>query len=527
MEDKSKVRSEKFQQTPTHCELKQSREFFAINLRKKKRIENLNKKRATANPDYAQISGYFIFPIESIPVILISAIGEFKNTKLNSIQRLFLLTELIPKAKAPIIISSLLETLYEVTEKSISLPYNEIFHSNQVIAFMKILKLNDVYLKILSLKIIYKACMKSLDVANRFKENMIIEEIIGIINFGYNKDIKEYAYKVIKSIIGDSIENRDYVIKSGILENCIKDIKNPDINIKLACFWVLRKLVSFDILQYKEICEKFFYCILESLSSDNNEILYSALLIVFYISKSFENVINFIYTTDYLKIIMSFFNNRNHEIVVVACKIVGNVIENYKEKSMLLVDYGILNIILIVIKNTNSEVKCEFFLLLRKILENCDQTVKAVLDNEIILVIIDNVTSANYKIKFNAIVCVCCIASTKDIGLLRKVLDFNVMEIMVKGLGGGNCEQHVIVLKALHNIFFAVKNFVEGEKWENFKNIFIDLDGISKLEDMMNSRDDIVKSEALNILVEYFSNNQLEDSSLNLQMRPITVFNFD
>lgn len=527
MEAKSKLRRERFQQIPTHCEQKQSRELFAVDLRKKKRIENLNKKRATADPDYAQIAGYFIFPIESIPQILKSAICEFKNTKLNSIQRLFLLTELIPKAKAPIIVSALLQTLSELTEKSLSLPYDEIFHSNQVTAFMKILKSNDAYLQMLSLKIIYKACLKSLYVANRFKENRIIEEIIKIIRASYSEDIRENAYKFIGVIIGDSIENRDYVIKSGIWEDCIENTKNPNTNIKETCFWVLRKLVGFDILPCTEISERIFYSILEGFDSNNNEIIFSTLWVIFHISKSLENVIYFICTTNYLKIIIDFFNNKNHEIVIITSKIIGNVIENSKENSMLLIDYGFLDIFCIMIKNANSEVKCEFFYLLMRALENNDEVAKAVLFNQIMLVIIENVTSANNKISFYAIVCVCSIASTKDIELLRKVLDFNVVDIMVKGLGGENYKQHMIVLKALHNIFFAVRNYVGGEKWEVFKNSFIVLDGISKLEDLMNSRDEIVKSEALSILIEYFANNQLENVSLGLQAQPITVFNFD
>ncbi|OMJ84462.1 hypothetical protein SteCoe_14416 [Stentor coeruleus] len=527
MEERSRERRERFQKMPTPNEIKQHREFFAIELRKKKRSDHIKKKRATADFNYTQIPGNFDFPICIVPDILSSAITNLKNIKLDPMQRLYILTESILDIKDHNLINAILYTFSELSKRYEGLPYDCIFHQNQANAFINILRSDDINLQIFALGIIVNACTASYNIVARFKQCGIFEELTRIIKNIAVPDIVEHAFWVLGNIISDRIEDRDEVIKRGLWIDCIENSKSTDDGIRKKCFWVLSNICSCSPLPPEDICKKIFCAVADGFDSEDKEILIPTLNTSFFLSDNLNDIVSFICRPKYLKILMNLLNSKDNEILLLVTKIIGNIGGSTDKHSKLLVEFGFLEKAIQLISHSNNEVKCEVFYTISNLLASTEEVAETIILGPIMPLIIENASSQNKKVQFYALASIYNVSHLKKKNLLRILIDYNATEILIKGLDGENIKQQFIVLKTLQNVFSFVKDYFDGEKLQEFKINFADLDGVGKLEDMTNSRDTKVKSEAQGILLEHFIQNQEIDMNLGLQNRPTSVYAFN
>lgn len=527
MEERSRERRENFQKMPTPSEIKQHREFFAIELRKKKRSDHIKKKRATADLKHAQIPENFDFPICIVPDILSSTIIDLKNTKLNAMQRLYILTESITNVKDHNLISAILYTLSELSKRYEGLPYDDIFHQNQTKVFISILRSDDINLQLFALSIILNACTVSHNIVARFKQCGIFEELTRIIKNVIVPDIVEHAFWVLGNIISDRIEDRDEAIKRGLWIDCIENSKSTDDGVRKKCFWVLSNICSCIPLPPEDICIKIFCAVVDGFDSEDKEILIPTLNTSFFLSDNLNDVISFICRPKFLRIIMNLLNSKDNEILLLVTKIIGNIGGSTDKHSKLLVEFGFLEKAIQLINHSNSEVKCEIFYTISNLLASTDDVAETIIFGPIMPLIIENATSSNNKVKLYALASIYNVSYLKKANVLRILIDYGATEILIKGLDGENTKQHFIVLKTLQNVFSFVRDNFDGEKLQEFKINFADLDGVGKLEDMTNSRDAKIKIEAQNILLEHFIQNQEIDMNLGLQNRPVSVYAFN
>jgi Karyopherin (importin) alpha len=186
-----------------------------------------------------------------------------------------------------------------------------------------------------------------------------------------------------------------------------------------------------------------------------------------------------------------------------------------------LTEKGVINKLFSVINNPNLKIKQEIFYIFSNIFA-CDELIEELMLSPCMTIIVENMTNSNVNLKKEALIAMCNATYTKSFSLLMKLLQFNILPGIIKGLDENDPKLLMSLVIGLKNIVKSVKTLCQSDKWNELLSNFEENDGISKLEDLQYNSNEKIRSESSKLLQELL---ETDDSKL-LSPIGISVFSF-
>ena len=120
-----------------------------------------------------------------------------------------------------------------------------------------------------------------------------------------------------------------------------------------------------------------------------------------------------------------------------------------------LTEKGVINKLFSVINNPNLKIKQEIFYIFSNIFA-CDELIEELMLSPCMTIIVENMTNSNVNLKKEALIAMCNATYTKSFSLLMKLLQFNILPGIIKGLDENDP-------KLLMSLVIGLKNIVKSE----------------------------------------------------------------
>ncbi|CAG9310103.1 unnamed protein product [Blepharisma stoltei] len=517
-------RKQKYHTPPLVDELKRKRELTMIELRKKKRMEHIAKKRAkdTADGIVAQSAcenspDAIKFPESIVPEMLSEIDYRLTDLSLTPLQRFFVLISLIQNTDSNPLLALSVSTLRKVLSEDFNISPELILKTELLKKLVKCLEIDYEDLQFNASWCLTNLTSYSTELVADSVANGIIEALIKILSASKSDANYSQAAWCLGNIAGDSPKHQDLVYTSGSGELIIRKIANlriTRIGEVSILIWSLSNLLKGPSVSRIFISE-FFEIVPKILSSEYEEVLRETMLCLYLISEGNRKLI---IDAGIIPRIIEILIYEDPSLKVLTLRTLGIIAGGDSYDTNILLNYGIIDKISSSICSTKPEIKKEALWCLSNLCACESKKADKILFHPIMKSILDSLFHTHFQIRFEASFVITNLTASASHEALMKFMEGNILEVLSEQLENKDSRILLLILKTVFNLINVGSQMGKNENKINIK--FDAAGGITRLEALQAHPNRQVYNKTIEILSKFF------DAEEDLEMSKKLDFNF-
>ena len=479
--NKTQERNQNFQKMPNYEEIKEVRDHFVIELRRKKRNKAVQKKRlfVVSQDDDTEKNDELHIEIKRIlkGMKACSDLNHFsmlilEYKKVSSLMQDFSLYAELDQVLVQKFFLVLTSDSLNAQKVALWILINEFHHSGKSI---------DYFMNCGVLEVLYQVLLNTI-----------------------NLDIVDHCLWVIGNIVSEGVYYRDCVTNNLVLYEVIKLCNNDDTEVKRQAIWVLFSICC----QLPQPPLAVAYCIFNvmqtGLGSEDSLTIENSAWIGFYLSSSYKQILEKILTSNILLHLLNLLEKPETEILIPILKIIGNISSGTDKQTTDIVNFGFLDKLWTQLSNPILKVKKEVLFILENIIASTEDSALKVLNSKSFSHIIDYTSHPEHQIKKHSVLCICNATYQKSKSMFTRLKKLSVLTQLTSLLETRDEQILFECLKALKNLFCLSKLYHGEENHSIFIRNFENLSGPDQLSLLSSHASRRISEESFRILHQFF-----------------------
>ena len=238
-------------------------------------------------------------------------------------------------------------------------------------------------------------------------------------------------------------------------------------------------------------------------NSDDIDILSESAWICNYLTEHYSEIIDFLFEFDLISIMLIQIHNINTKMQCPVLKVFGNISASENIYCETLMSKGFISIISPLLTHPNNSIKKEVLFIFSNLFATNSELILTILYSPCMEAIIKYTSSTSFNIKKEAVWGICNAACEKDIRIISKLIEMNVLSSLIHSLCHNDADFLSIIVSAIRNIFEVLSNKLNGYQWEAFITHFEELKGFYRLHQLSEHSNKKINAEAENIISRY------------------------
>lgn len=478
------------------------RDDTRIQIRKAKREEGLQKRRATKTQEtvaqstievssstavVATVSGPKIFGPDDIPSLLsmLQKPGATSDDLLMAVQGF---RKMLSVEKCP--------------------PVEQVLNSGVVPMFVSLLEYDMP-------KVQFEAAWALTNVASTEYTRSVVEygAVPKLVQLLMSKDpnVREQSAWCLGNVAGDSPDLRDAVLGAGALQPLLMNIQNPENN-SLLCnaVWALSNFCRGKPQPKLEDVADAIPLLANLLKMNNTEALMDACWALSYLSDGDDNRIQAVVSHGVVPSIVALLGHESNSIVTPAVRILGNFVSGNDEQTQAVINAGVLTYINKLLTFPKRGVRKETCWLLSNIAAgNHDQIGQLMQSPKDMLLIVEAVRASEWDVRKEATWVLSNIATGGKDEHIHCLVELGSIDALCSVLDVADAKITMVVLDAIENILKVGKKTLR-----DYVGFVDECDGLDKIESLQDHQNNAIYKKVVGIIETYFGVEEVEDENL-------------
>lgn len=495
--DKIAERNKMFQgHSEDLCRLQ--RDFTSITLRKKKRLEHINKKRANAYADEV-FSANLEFPAFIVTNAVKVKYPMIADESLSSIQRLRVLVAALKNSQG-LPDADLISCMNRLIARTKSFPFDQVFDDHITEIFLSGLSSADD-----SLKIDILCCFINIfnESHTEITELILSKNFISIcsnyLKFSKNENIIENTLWALSNLMGDNKHITRQVYELNIWRDILRFCSSSSFSLRNTAQWVLSNLARDKHFTEQE-CLEVIYTAKSGLISDTEDTIKNSAWTIFYLTGS-EKLVEFIFQCKIELTLLTLIKHFSSQVQYPVLKIFANISTSSNDEVFkYLINQNFINSISTLLTHPEIKIKSEVLFIFSNFLAASQDVVCYVAFLPCFKVIVKYLESDKFRIKKETICAVCNAACCKNWDVLRHLIGLGVFEKIIEGLHYNSVEVIDWILDAVFHLLQTAQGSIDLDQLQDLYKDLQQMDGFSRLNQLIHSQNILISEKSFRIL---------------------------
>lgn len=493
-------RNKSFQKPLGFNEIRQDRENSAVQLRKKKRIQHITKKRANFQADKL-ISENMIFPPNLLEIKLLNFYRELFEESTSPATRLEQLAYIIKACKIPEIMVYVLGSLKNVISRNKKFPFSLVCDDEVVTVFMQVLISKNTELITEALWCLINIFADAPEsVLEKFLAQNILPSLCELLRTHPSQDVVENCIWALGNFIGERGKYRIYSEDLFLWRDFLSLAVSNNLAIRKVSAWALTNYIKSKPILSEAISTEILAILPSGLFSENHEILRETCWICYYITQNHSQLIKYLFAYDYVPRLEELLQHHSVEIQYPVAKIYGNIFYYNNEHCEDILQKGLLQKLGPLLTHPNNQMKSEVLFIFSNILAGSKDMKLMVLNHPCNRALFEYLNSEELTVKKEAFWVLSNAALYGCIEVLLKLQELKLFPKLLQGLFHIDVDLLMNVLEGLLKIFKVFHNYYEWGAWVSFLEDFSNYDGFNKIESLLSHPNHDVVNKAEEIM---------------------------
>jgi len=384
-------------------------------------------------------------------------------------------------------------------------PVKEIIECGALPYFVSLLTRNDVSPDDITFKIHFEATWALTNVASTEYTRSVVDcnavpQLVKLLLSG-SPDVREQSAWCLGNIAGDSPELRDIILRSGGMTPLLTNVANPSSDSLLGnVVWALSNFCRGKPQPKLEYVAPALPIIAQLLTSGLTTGLQDICWALSYISDGDDARIQEVMNTGVVPHLVRFLGHESTSIITPALRTLGNFVSGNDSQTQAVLDGGVLDYVVNLLSNAKKNVRKETCWLLSNIAAGTHDQISAIMKTPRPLsLVVDAVKNAEWDVKKEATWVISNIATGGKDEHVMGLVELNAIDSLCAVLSAGDSKIVLIVLDAIEKILEVGVRV--GKDYTTLVDESDGLDGIEALQEHAN--DDIYK-KSVAIIETYF-----------------------
>lgn len=496
----------------------------AVELRKKKRIEHISKKRAMITGFGKQASAHSegnsdgMFDTSLISSILLEIQPQLGSVEIESSERLSMLIDVIRRYDDLNVLKPAIYTLRVILSSSQAAPLEAVVQSGIVSKIIEMLDYSDDNIQLESTWCITNiACCPS-HITAYLVDQGTIESVFKLLTHS-NKEIVFQAMWALGNLAGDSVEHRDKIIELGTVKILLKLLDNieeiSDTNLS-TIVWFLSNLLKGKPQPSSSVRDKIVGYLPDIFKSKDENVLSDACWCASYISDGDSSGIESIINSNIVGKILDLTHSTNITIQTPAVRVIGNIASGEDTHAQTLINLGVIDKILPLLTTAGKNIRKESLWALSNLIAGTSEQIELILFHPIFKEILNLAQNVDLDIKKEAVWCITNASYVKNVKSILKLVDLGVMDVLVECLDCTDTRILIITLDAVNNILSAGNNILINDDSMSYNPLatqFDEIGGLAKIENLQNHVSSSIYSKVVSIMDAYYGLEEADEET--------------
>ena len=489
--DRIDERNKSFLRSLDADEVKKRRDDNIVELRKKKRMDNLVKRsRNTQSLSSSQIS----FDPSQVESILSAACPQLIDASISNGERILLLTSLIstlcqgpPQPSSPVLPAAI-ELLCKLASSENTQALQVIWESGVSLRLIELLGHSSDKIKFHCAWILTNLSSQTTEVCNRLAEQGAVEALSRIAASDVISEHTHQALWALSNFAGDNPALRNRVFATGISANIIR-IFNTSQSIDLSnlgiMVWLLSNLFKFRPLPSNYLMKEFIQLLPKLLPMSHEGILMDTLRTLSYITVSPEHI-QAVLNTGFVGRIITLLAHESHKVKQCALNLVSNLSGGDQVQTQSLLENNLVPFLYSALAVNKTNVKRDVLFVMSNIVMGPWEHKLMILSHKEFKEVVGCVEHMDREVRIEALYVLKC--SCSDPKFLLPFVEAGAMERLLNALEYGDSD---IILMALD----VIEKMLGSEQRMEYPNVIVkfnELAGFDRLARLQSHPNSLV-----------------------------------
>lgn len=511
-------RAKDFQRGFNLDEAKRKRDQSHVELRKKKRLEHVSKKRALAGrvaQAEAEESGEIRVDRESLAPELLE-MYEVLGREGCGLEKLRVLVGLVEGGDLNLQ-GKALETLKKILSVDHNPPLQVLFSLNIVPSLRNLLLSQDEAILQETTWIVLNLAAGPTDIVAGLVSAGCVPVLIPLISHS-NYDIASLAIWALSNVAGDSLEHRDLVISLGAIEIVMdllsKPIERPVDQLE-GLTWFLSNLCRGLPPPPDHLVDLILPMLPVSLEHESRNIVADSCWILSYVTEGKgEQGIEKVMGLGVEMTLIRHMGSKDPLVQIPALRTLGNILTGNDSQAQYLLNLGIIDHLSGLMYSHNREIRKEVLWCFSNIAAGAVEQVCLLSEHPCMSSIISSISDPDNEVKREALWTLANMGHIRKRSLLEKLLSLRAMEALVLALDLPDAALLLVAMEGIARLLKSAVTFQDkAAETNDVAVLFENLEGTAKLERLQSHPSMKVYEKAVEIIGEFFGLIEVTDEN--------------
>eukprot|EP00979_Chaetoceros_neogracilis_P017738 scaffold10267_cov270-Chaetoceros_neogracile.AAC.36 len=387
-------------------------------------------------------------------------------------------------------------------------PVAEVIEANMIAKFVQLLTHSNE-------KIQFEAAWALTNVASTEFTRTVVEHgalpyLVQLLMSG-NADVREQSAWCLGNIAGDATDLRDLVLEAGALDSMVANIQNPANDSLLTnVVWALSNLCRGKPQPALELVAPAIPHLCKIIESGKEDALMDACWALSYLSDGNDARIDAVVSTGITSTLVKLLKSDNATIVTPALRTLGNFVSGNDTHTQAVIDADVMNVVLPLLNHHKKNIRKETCWLLSNIAAgNHGQINSLVSRPEILSAVLKLVHNAEWEVRKEATWVASNIATGGNALHVHCLVELGGITSLCSVIDSADPKILLVILEAIQSILRVGE--ANGRDYIGFVD---ECDGLDKIENLQEHENNHVYEKAVFIIETFFGVDEGEDENL-------------
>jgi len=394
-------------------------------------------------------------------------------------------------------------------------PVKQIIDCGALPFFVALLTRNDTTPDEITFKIHFEAAWALTNVASTEFTTAVVDcnavpHLVKLLMSG-SPDVREQSAWCLGNVAGDSPHLRDIILQNGGMAPLLQNVANPSNDSLLRnVVWALSNFCRGKPQPKIEYVAPALPYISDLLASGGTSPVMDLCWALSYISDGDDARIQEVMNSGVTPYLVRFLAHESSSIITPALRTLGNFVSGSDHQTQAVVDAGVLDFVVPLLQNTKKNVRKEACWLLSNIAAGTHEQIGSIMRSPRPLgLVIDAVKNAEWEVKKEATWVVSNIATGGKDEHVMGLVELDAIDALCSVLTTNDSKIVMIALDAIEKIL-EVGVRVDRD----YANIVDESDGLDRIEQLQEHENDNVYKKAISIIETYFGVEEEGDENV-------------
>mmetsp|Transcript_30523 Transcript_30523/g.61519 ORF Transcript_30523/g.61519 Transcript_30523/m.61519 type:complete len:519 (+) Transcript_30523:3360-4916(+) len=403
-------------------------------------------------------------------------------------------------------------------------PIEEILNSGVLPIFVSFLKDHtEVQLQFEAAWIITNIASGSSEQTLVLIQNEVVEILINLLE-SKNDNVKEQSIWALGNIAGDSLECQNLVLKKGILNPLLEQIKTSNrISFLRNCVWTLSNLCRNkpgpDLNETKLILS----VLTKLIFSEDNEILTDLCWTLSYLSDDSPERIQILISSGIVKRLTELLMHRDLSIQTSSLRAIGNIVTGNDTQTQVIINCSAIPCLLTLLNSPKKAIKKECCWTISNITAGNPSQIQAVIDGNIIPSLINILKNSELEIRKEAAWAISNATSGGTPNQIDYLVKKGCIQPMIQLMDCLDFRVVRVILEGLENILEIGNQKVDKDFVNEYARHIEQVGGLEKLEELQQHSNNQIYEYAVKLLEKFFGAEEESEESLEISESALKI----